>query len=555
MGIGTSKGAFYTDEGHYNSSMWDNRYDDNIVSPQELQDRKDYAPPTIKVSDDGFDKWKRQYAPNDSGQDYDLMGAYKAGVVPDVNGHMPDTFKLPNHPTFSNESKYYKDSPSSAGSWKGEEFTPPTMVHPISNTDNERAPFGTMAPIEIPEGSLQGRGFSISPKDETPGKTLFSTKAGDITDKDISTGVDIGLTVGPLSFIGVRSPMFDRKRAYEAINMDFKGATPEAIWEATKTFRGADGKVRQELSNKEMKLKDEVFDREIQTRGEHAKNSTNSLYDDKLSLKSDYGFNFKDWKNPGEDLQLKDVIDHPELFKAYPELEKVLIDRVSPLAFGAKGAFLGDMNMIQISKMTEKEMKSVLGHEVQHWIQKKEGFESGGNTEVFKTDRWRELNEEFNTFRNKFTNENIGEGKFFKDFPAMWDTEQAVSSLARRNKYLETDPKLENIHDWAGDWTKYDEKQFILKVQPLIEKLKGEPEILKAISKIKEGERIQNQYDSALYDSYKRISGEVEARNVQHRMDTETDLPPFRTEDVPRELQTNSPFTVMPGSGGTTGIR
>lgn len=47
MGIGTSKGAFYRDEGHFQASQWDNRYDDNVVSPQELKDREDYPVPTL----------------------------------------------------------------------------------------------------------------------------------------------------------------------------------------------------------------------------------------------------------------------------------------------------------------------------------------------------------------------------------------------------------------------------------------------------------------------------------------------------------------------------
>ena len=37
--------------------------------------------------------------------------------------HFPDTYKLPTHPTFSNES-IYSDETMQGGSWKGERFTP-----------------------------------------------------------------------------------------------------------------------------------------------------------------------------------------------------------------------------------------------------------------------------------------------------------------------------------------------------------------------------------------------------------------------------------------------
>lgn len=71
-----------------------------------------------------FQVWKNKWAPHDSGYDYDLRGAFKAGLTPGINGHWPDTFKKPNHPTFSNQSIYAKDRPDLAGSWSGETYIP-----------------------------------------------------------------------------------------------------------------------------------------------------------------------------------------------------------------------------------------------------------------------------------------------------------------------------------------------------------------------------------------------------------------------------------------------
>ena len=70
-----------------------------------------------------FTSWKTKYAPKDSGDDYDLRGAFKAGLQPDVKtGHWPDTFKKPNHPTFSDQSKYAPYG--NPGSWKGDTYVP-----------------------------------------------------------------------------------------------------------------------------------------------------------------------------------------------------------------------------------------------------------------------------------------------------------------------------------------------------------------------------------------------------------------------------------------------
>lgn len=74
-----------------------------------------------------FVKWKTLNAPRDSGYDYDLRGAYKAGLQKDPeSGHWGDRFKKPNHPTFSDQSQYATgDQRDRAGHWVGDEFVPP----------------------------------------------------------------------------------------------------------------------------------------------------------------------------------------------------------------------------------------------------------------------------------------------------------------------------------------------------------------------------------------------------------------------------------------------
>ena len=61
-----------------------------------------------------FQKWAGPRAGDLS--DYDLRGAWKAGATASPNGHLPDTFKKPNHPTFSNESKYSGEQ-TPGGEW------------------------------------------------------------------------------------------------------------------------------------------------------------------------------------------------------------------------------------------------------------------------------------------------------------------------------------------------------------------------------------------------------------------------------------------------------
>lgn len=74
----------------------------------------------------GYEQWKATLPQRLQWTgDYDLQGFYKDnGPVPfSGDMHMPDTYKKPNHPTFSNESQYAPMG--NPGSWNGNTFMPP----------------------------------------------------------------------------------------------------------------------------------------------------------------------------------------------------------------------------------------------------------------------------------------------------------------------------------------------------------------------------------------------------------------------------------------------
>jgi hypothetical protein len=54
--------------------------------------------------------------------DYDLRGYWLNGGYKDTTGqgHMPDTYKKPNHPTFSDESIYHDGRNYVGGTWQGD---------------------------------------------------------------------------------------------------------------------------------------------------------------------------------------------------------------------------------------------------------------------------------------------------------------------------------------------------------------------------------------------------------------------------------------------------
>ena len=76
----------------------------------------------------------------------------------------------------------------------------------------------------------------------------------------------------------------------------------------------------------------------------------------------------------GKDVKLGDLIDHKELFDAYPELKNINI-RHTPGKGG--GEYLQEQNRIRIG--AEMDPKQTLIHEIQHAVQEIEGFARGGN--------------------------------------------------------------------------------------------------------------------------------------------------------------------------------
>lgn len=97
LGPGNPIFGTYADKGGNIKTSWDN-----------------YRTKLSKAEEKEFSKWKSKLPERlQSDQDYDLKGFFKAyGKEPIPKGeefHLTDEFKLPNHPTFSSQSKYYND--------------------------------------------------------------------------------------------------------------------------------------------------------------------------------------------------------------------------------------------------------------------------------------------------------------------------------------------------------------------------------------------------------------------------------------------------------------
>ena len=76
--------------------------------------------------------------------------------------------------------------------------------------------------------------------------------------------------------------------------------------------------------------------------------------------------------------KLGEIYDNPQLFEAYPDLKDVPV-RIEEIEKGFNGFAYADAITISASLKNDNEAKSILVHEIQHLIQKREGFARGGD--------------------------------------------------------------------------------------------------------------------------------------------------------------------------------
>lgn len=87
---------------------------------------------------------------------------------------------------------------------------------------------------------------------------------------------------------------------------------------------------------------------------------------------------------PANETTLGEVLHHPELFKRFPEARDISVVKRRPLFDffdSVQGGFDKAKNRIEISPKAQNPFSTIL-HEVQHWVQSKEGFARGGNVQT-----------------------------------------------------------------------------------------------------------------------------------------------------------------------------
>lgn len=303
------------------------------------------------------------------------------------------------------------------------------------------------------------------------------------------------------SFAGVASKTIDKTKLYKAQDLEMDGASVDDIWKETGFIRGVDKRWRYEISDADSKLKTENLELKITSQGDK----------DLVSIKP------KDivWKKSLDEpngIPLKEILDHPELFKAYPELKDMRVDNLPENFYGgASAVFDTDTKTIYMSPMEKDKFRSVLMHEIQHEIQTKEGFARGGNEGMFKSPELVKAEENFNKVAKQTEEELITKYRFNSKF---------LNDMKYRIFY-------EEFYGKTADVLKEFKRNF--------------PDVYDRLRNLVLSEKLLNDEAFKRFEKYKRLAGEVEARNVQTRLFNDPkynrDVNPAETEDRARIIQ------------------
>ena len=302
---------------------------------------------------------------------------------------------------------------------------------------------------------------------------------GEITEQEYDRLFDEyyeGGSENQYSFGGRNANAADLDALRRAQEMEKQGVAAETIFRETGWYTGADGKWRFEIDDSGM---------EYNPRRE------------------------EDGAVPGQ--TLADFLKHDELFQSYPQLRKTRLE-FADLGRGINGQYNTETDTITLSNELRDAPEGTLIHEIQHAIQKAEGFASGAITKFWERQlksgydgRTQQQRREVQRLWQEYNSIRDNEPDFFA---AMVGLEAMAPDVPRGEINWDT---LEKIEEDPIEWQRYDAAR---------EKLEQQYGDLKVWDftdlryKLKQAE--MNAGRSAA-DLYYDTAGEIEARDTARR--------------------------------------
>lgn len=221
------------------------------------------------------------------------------------------------------------------------------------------------------------------------------------------------------------------------------------------------------------------------------------------------------------DGKLADVIDAPGLFEAYPQLKDVRIDTDAIMNdMPSNGEYNPQTKTITIHADELKYLNSILNHEIQHVIQREEGFAHGGTPEQVERD--------FNAAKAEW-----------KARSYAFELEEKAKEMGGEYNQSEVEKAL------IQEYKDMDMPEFIPDKETRIKGFNyfargyADRSMDDAIKRFRLDRFQRTDFDS--YQEYRKLAGEVESRNVEKRLgmtdEERRNSLASETEDVNRDEQ------------------
>ena len=213
----------------------------------------------------------------------------------------------------------------------------------------------------------------------------ISQNSKNVNTKNDESSNDIKYSMG-----GLKAETADKSALEKAMELEKDGTDSEKIRKETGWFKGYDGKWRFEIDNSELELKTDI-EKNRAAAIELAKMKVKSAeLEEKIVNDTATKAEENEYYNLDEKMieyrkgvKLSDVINHPKLFEAYPQLKNV--DVYYEISSANRGVYSSNGNVIMLNPMhTIDEQKEAIIHEIQHAIQGIENFANGSNLEYWK---------------------------------------------------------------------------------------------------------------------------------------------------------------------------
>ena len=313
------------------------------------------------------------------------------------------------------------------------------------------------------------------------------------------------------SFGGTKAETANITQLSRAKEMELNGEKAETIRAKTGWNRGLDGKWRFEIDDSKMEFdKGGITSNPDVTRKKELEKKfiIGTITEQEQSELNSLINTTKDVRKPSV---LQDYIKYDELFRAYPFLKTVDVEFDTSMQKGEHGRYTPSLNTITLNAYdSSNQDKSTLIHEIQHAIQHYEGFATGANVEYWKVKNGQDIEslereirknsrvlelyqDAANNVFDKLVDFDDFEDKTGLDFINLFDEDNMKKSKAYLKEKL-PEGLYEVSEEYIDEGKEYAEKYISL---------------MKKLRTLKE---------QTAMDLYKNTAGEIEARDVQNRM-------------------------------------